>query len=78
MKGGDVMVIAALKALHSKGLLNDASITFILQVMKKKQLKPKEISRGDFINRAKQHDIALAFETAMGPEYRCHGPQRQQ
>ncbi|HCT24384.1 MAG TPA: peptidase M20, partial [Chitinophagaceae bacterium] len=25
---------------------------------------PREISRGDFIARAKEHDIALAFETA--------------
>lgn len=62
MKGGDVMVIAALKALHKEGLLNDVSITVYFTGDEENAGHPRAVSRGDFIERAKQHDIALAFE----------------
>lgn len=64
MKGGDVVVIGALKALHQLGLLKDASITIYFTGDEENAAEPRSISRGDFIERAKQHDIALAFETA--------------
>ncbi|MBI2729894.1 MAG: M20/M25/M40 family metallo-hydrolase [Sphingobacteriales bacterium] len=66
MKGGDVMIIAALKALHQLKLLDDASITVYFTGDEENAGEPKSISRGDFIERAKQHDIALGFEGAMG------------
>ena len=66
MKGGDVLVIAALKALQNKGLLHDASITVYFTGDEENAAEPRAISRGDFIERAKQHDIALAFESAIG------------
>lgn len=66
MKGGDVLVIAALKALHKQGLLDDATITVYFTGDEENAGHPRSISRGDFITRAKQHDIALAFETANG------------
>ena len=66
MKGGDVMVIAALKALHHQGLLEDATITVYFTGDEENAGRPREISRGDFISRAKQHDIALSFESAAG------------
>lgn len=66
MKGGDVLVIAALKALNKQGLLNDASITVYFTGDEENAGRPREVSRGDFIERAKQHDIALAFEGAAG------------
>jgi glutamate carboxypeptidase len=62
MKGGDVQVIAALKALHKQGLLDDVSITVYFTGDEENAGRPRDISRGDFIERAKQHDIALAFE----------------
>src|SRR4030095_6321093 len=65
-KGGDVLVIAALKALHKLGLLDDASITVYFTGDEENAGRPTEISRGDFIARAKQHDIALGFEGANG------------
>jgi glutamate carboxypeptidase len=65
MKGGDVLVIAALKALHQKGLLDETSITVYFTGDEENAGKPREVSRGDFIERAKQHDIALAFEGAV-------------
>ncbi len=64
MKGGDVLVIAALKALFQNGLLDETSITIYFTGDEENAGKPKEITRGDFIERAKQHDIALGFETA--------------
>ncbi len=62
MKGGDVLVIAALKALHKQGLLDDVGITVYFTGDEENAGEPRDISRGDFIERAKQHDIALAFE----------------
>jgi len=64
MKGGDVLVIAALKALQQLKLLDDATITVYFTGDEENAGRPKSVSRGDFIERAKQHDIALAFETA--------------
>ena len=66
MKGGDVLIIAALKALQQQGLLQETSITIYLTGDEENAGEPRGISRGDFITRAKQHDVALAFETAAG------------
>jgi glutamate carboxypeptidase len=66
MKGGDVLVIAALKAMHKQGLLDDVTITVYFTGDEENAGHPRNISRGDFIERAKQHDIALAFEGATG------------
>lgn len=66
MKGGDVLVIAVLKALHMQGLLDDVNITIYFTGDEENAGEPRLVSRGDFIERAKQHDIALAFETANG------------
>ncbi len=62
MKGGDVMIIAALKALNAQGLLNDTSITVYFTGDEESSGKPTSISRKDFIERAKLCDIALAYE----------------
>ena len=64
MKGGDVVIIGALKALHKLGLLKDANITVYMTGDEENAGHPTSVSRYDFIERAKQHDIALAFETA--------------
>ena len=62
MKGGDVLIIAALKALHAQKLLDDTSITIYFTGDEESSGKPTSISRKDFIDRAKQCDIALAYE----------------
>lgn len=64
MKGGDVLVIAALKALHTQKLLDDTSITVYFTGDEESAGGPE--SRRDFIERAKKCDAALAFETAQG------------
>ena len=66
MKRGDVLVIAPLKALQNKGLINDVSIKVYFTGDEENAAELREISRGDFIERAKQHDIALVFEGAIG------------
>lgn len=64
MKGGDVLVIAALKALHEQKLLDDTSIT--IYFTGDEESSGGSESRRDFIERAKKCDVALAFETAIG------------
>ncbi len=66
MKGGDVIVIGALKALHQQHLLDETSITIYFTGDEENAGEPRAVSRGDFIERAKKHDIALGFEGAMG------------
>ncbi|GAB3997847.1 M20 family metallopeptidase [Spirosoma daeguense] len=64
MKGGDVLVIAALKALHAQKLLDDTSITIYFTGDEESGGGPE--SRRDFIERAKRSDLALSFESAQG------------
>ncbi|MEJ0101014.1 MAG: M20/M25/M40 family metallo-hydrolase [Bacteroidota bacterium] len=65
MKGGDVMIIAALKALYQQKLLDNTTITVYFTGDEEHAGEPRDVSRGDFIERSKQHDIALAFESAL-------------
>jgi len=66
MKGGDVLVIESLKALQRQCLLENTSITVYFMGDEENAGEPRRVSRGDFIDRAKQHDVALAFESAAG------------
>lgn len=64
MKGGDVMIFASLKALHDLGLLEDRTIT-VYFTGDEESSADEELSRRDFIAKAKEHDIALAYETTQ-------------
>lgn len=66
MKGGDIIMIAAMKAMHELNLLNNATITIYMTGDEENAGEPRTITRGDFIERAKQHDVVLAFEGAAG------------
>jgi glutamate carboxypeptidase len=65
-KGGNVVAIIALQALHAQGLLNEAAITVYFTGDEEKSGRPVSVSRKDFIERAKLTDIALGFEGANG------------
>lgn len=65
MKGGDIVLLAALKALHQNGLLENTTLTAYFTGDEESAGRPTSISRKDFIERAKNNDIALAFETAI-------------
>lgn len=69
MKGGDVIVLYALKALSDNGLLNDAQIIVAFTGDEESTGKPLSISRKDLIDAAKRSDIALGFETSTGFNY---------
>jgi glutamate carboxypeptidase len=66
MKGGNVMIFATLKALHELGLLEDRTITVYFPGDEENAGNPSWVSRLDFVERAKQHDYALGYETAQG------------
>lgn len=69
MKGGDVIVLYALKALHDNGLLNNAQIIVAYTGDEESTGKPLDISRRDLVEAAKRSDIALGFETSTGFNY---------
>lgn len=64
MKGGDVIVILALQALNQYGLLEGSDITVYFTGDEERAGHPVEVSRADFIERAKRCDVALGFEGA--------------
>ena len=66
MKGGDVVVFYALKALADLNLLKDANITVAFTGDEESTGKPLSISRKVLIEAAKGADIALGFETSTG------------
>ena len=66
MKGGNVVILYALKALNELKLLKDASITVAFTGDEERTGKPLSLSRKHLIDVAKRSDIALGFETATG------------
>ncbi len=69
MKGGDVIILYALKSLYEHGLLKDSRIIVAFTGDEESTGKPLEISRKDLIEAAKRSDIALGFETSTGFNY---------
>ncbi|MEP2936990.1 MAG: M20/M25/M40 family metallo-hydrolase [Gilvibacter sp.] len=66
MKGGNVVVLYAIRALQEQGLLDDAQIIVAFTGDEESTGKPLSISRKDLIDAAKRSDIALGFETSTG------------
>jgi glutamate carboxypeptidase len=62
MKGGDVIVIEALRALKAAGALDNTRISVIFTGDEENAGNPKSIARGDLVALAKRSDVALAFE----------------
>jgi len=69
MKGGDVILLYALKALQENGLLTDAQIIVAFTGDEESTGKPLTISRKDLIEAAQRSDVALGFETSTGFNY---------
>lgn len=61
-KGGDVVIIYALKAMKAAHVLDNASITVVLTGDEEESGKPTSISRKPLFEAAKHSDIALDFE----------------
>lgn len=66
MKGGNVILLQALRALHAAGVLKDTRLIVMLTGDEEDSVDPIEVSRGDMINAAKQSDLALSFEGTIG------------
>jgi glutamate carboxypeptidase len=66
MKGGDIVLLQALKALHAVGALKDTQIIVMLTGDEENSGDPVEISRGDMVAAAKRSDLALSFEASVG------------
>ena len=69
MKGGNVIMLYALKALADNGLLKDAQIIAAFTGDEEATGKPLTISRKHLIDAGKRSDIALGFETSTGFNY---------
>ena len=69
MKGGNVVILYALKALNELNLLRNASITIAFIGDEESTGKPLSISRKDLIEAGKEADIALGYENASGFDY---------
>jgi glutamate carboxypeptidase len=66
MKGGNMVMLYALKAMKEAGQLDDRQIIVILHGDEESSGKPVEISRKDIVEAAQRSDVALCFETATG------------
>lgn len=62
MKGGNVVVVAALRALHRVGALDNTRITVMFTGDEEDAGEPRSVSRRDMVELAKRSDIALGFE----------------
>lgn len=62
MKGGDVIILYALKAMQATGALRDLNVTVVLTGDEEYPGDPLSAARAALIDAAKQCDIALAFE----------------
>jgi len=66
MKGGDVVIIQAIRALQSAGVLDDLSIQIVMTGDEEKRGSPHSIANKTLIDAAKWADIAIGFEDGDG------------
>lgn len=62
MKGGDVVIVEALRALGEVGALDELAITVVMTGDEERSGSPLELSKAALIEAAEAADIALAFE----------------
>jgi len=61
-KGGDAVIVAALRAMQAAGTLKNANITVFLTGDEEDAGRPLAISRRDLVAEGKKADVALDFE----------------
>jgi glutamate carboxypeptidase len=62
MKGGDVAMLLALRALADAGQLADMYVTVVMTGDEELPARPLAVARAALVDAAKQSDLALAFE----------------
>jgi glutamate carboxypeptidase len=65
MKGGLVVMLAALRAMESAGALRNTEIRIVLSGDEERFGDPVELARRDLVAAAKQSDVALEFEPSV-------------
>jgi glutamate carboxypeptidase len=66
MKGGNLVIMFALRALQEAGMLKETQIIVVMHGDEENSGEPESISRKHIIDAAKRSDVALAFETGTG------------
>ena len=66
MKGGDVVIILAMQALHDAGLLKDLTIEIVMSGDEELSGNPLALSKKDLIEAGQRADVALAYEDGDG------------
>lgn len=66
MKGGDVVIVQSLQALHDTGLLKEMNIIVVMTGDEELSGKPLSLARHDLIEAARAADIAIGFEDGAG------------
>lgn len=62
MKGGDVIIVAAMRAMQAAGTLKGADLTIVLTSDEEKPGSPLTEARADLIAAGRMSDVALDFE----------------
>jgi glutamate carboxypeptidase len=65
MKGGDVIMIEALRALQKVGVLDGATISVMLTGDEERSGDPVEVARAPMVELARKSDAALSFEGSV-------------
>jgi glutamate carboxypeptidase len=65
MKGGNAIILAALRALHREGLLEDRQIVVVFTGDEETTGKPYSTSRAALVEAGRRSDVALAFEGSI-------------
>jgi glutamate carboxypeptidase len=68
MKGGDVIILLALRALNDAGALDGRTVRAVFTGDEERVGSPAEVARAALMDAAKQSDVALAFEGATKDE----------
>jgi glutamate carboxypeptidase len=63
MKGGNIVILHALRALHAVDALENTTITVVLTGDEESPGRPLSVSRRDLLEAAERSDVALGFET---------------
>lgn len=66
MKGGDVVMLVALRALADAGALDELSFQIVLTGDEERSGSPDSLSRADLIRAGEWADVALGFEDGAG------------
>jgi len=66
MKGGDVVILLALQALHAAGELGDLNLIVALLGDEEETGDPLTISRQHLVDASRRSDVALGFEGGVG------------